>query len=79
MNDDYTGGPAYPCLDTDLTGLHLRHSGKTLRDDFAGTALSALILDSLMRGVPPRGLAAQAYVLADAMIEAREILPGGFS
>jgi hypothetical protein len=92
--DDYTGGPAYPLMDTDLTGLHIRHPGKTLRDDFAGKALAALICEPpWMRGqvsslvlklcLPSDNVALQyaaaAYKLADAMIMARDIAPGDIS
>jgi hypothetical protein len=43
MND---GGPAYPCLDSDLTGLHLRHAGMMLRDRFALSALQGMLAES---------------------------------
>jgi hypothetical protein len=57
-----TGGPAFPVDNR-------TNQGMTLRDYFAGQALTGLIAGVYSGGA--MGLALQAYEAADAMIEAR--------
>lgn len=75
MNSIDNGGPAFPV--TEQTNVHDEHvswaeSGMTLRDYFAAKAMQAIIAN------PEEGLsytesavAENAYVMADAMINAR--------
>ena len=59
--------PAFPI--TDATNVH--HTGMTLRDYFAGKALSALLSDTMFAGDPVYA-SKLAYYHADAMMEARK-------
>jgi hypothetical protein len=68
------GGPAFPTRSYDLErDVWVREEGMTLRDHFAGLAMQGLLacdLDCSPKQVP--GIAASAYILADAMLKARE-------
>ena len=70
-NDIATGGTAYP-----TTTLGSRLTGLTKRDWFAGHALTGLLSveaeDVALFGVSRRRVARLAYLLADAMLDARE-------
>ncbi len=74
------GGLAFPCeaftdpRDTEIT----KFPGMTLRDWFAGQSImSATMMENQSRKEPTyKGIATRAYMLADAMIEARK---GGMS
>jgi hypothetical protein len=55
--------PAYPTLG--FLGLRIR-------DYFAGQALVGLLASDAGAGLPPRSVAQDAYLLADAMLAARE-------
>lgn len=60
----YTGGPAFP------VGIV---SGMTLRDYFAAKAMQALLSSpNCPMSVEESALAKQAYVTADALLQARE-------
>ena len=68
---------AFPCLDSSDGGLSMRDPGMTLRDYFAGQALagyaaSPAALDGAWRD---QTVAACAYEVADAMLEARKAKP----
>ena len=79
MSDKITdGGPAFPVPDdvyqirrAEVDEVYL---GMTLRDWFAGQALPAIVADDKQQEAEggPAFLAAAAYDLADAMLEARE-------
>lgn len=77
MNTDKTGGPAFPragaALDTrsyqELKGLA---DGMTLRDYFAAKAMQALLIDVSLHAEDLPSFAASAYMMADAMLKARE-------
>ncbi len=58
------GGPAFPRPNTDYC---VGQVGMTLRDWFAGQALTAMNL-----GIEPSENAEWAYKIADAMLEARK-------
>lgn len=88
MNIDHkTGGPAFPfkVLLNNGDGTETEHifSGMTLRDYFAGIALPrALAMAGRIREIadgdplakqPERYVAAAAYKMADAMLEARKV------
>jgi len=63
--------PAFPMPETQW---HLKQNGMTLRDWFAGQALSGFCSMADGTGMwtwPHRDAAAQAYELADAMLAAR--------
>jgi hypothetical protein len=81
MINTNTGGPAFPCPETDK---HYKDEGMTLRDYFAAKAMAHMSLptrgftgnnswrieeidDSVLKG-----LSAVAYRWADAMLKARE-------
>ena len=69
------GGQAYPCAG--LSGLPNDNfinptEGMSLRDHFAGLAMSAHITADVDDTCPPDKIAEIAYRQADAMIRARE-------
>lgn len=75
--------PAFPCLDSTESGLHLREPGLSMRDYFAAKAMQSLILrgdnglcdtagcygDNTTGTDEP---AISAYLYADAMLRARD-------
>jgi hypothetical protein len=65
-----TGGPAFPFIEKESTGMHYHsHSGMTLRDWFAGQVLGALIsCDGISNATEVTYHAEVAYAQADAMI-----------
>jgi DNA-directed RNA polymerase delta subunit len=71
------GGLAFPLnghMGADGHFIELPTNGMTLRDWFAGQAImSATMMENQSRKEPTyKGIATRAYMLADAMIEARE-------
>ena len=64
------GGPAFPGRYGQ--GMWTFEGGMTLRDWFAGQALSGLLADSPDADCGPKGYAADAYSMADAMLVARD-------
>jgi hypothetical protein len=66
MIDKPTGGPAFPFG----TATHVHESGMTLRDYFAAKAMQGLLASDV--NAARHMFAAQAYAMADAMLEARE-------
>ena len=70
------GGPAFPCHTNPLPGkLANAPRGMTLRDWFAGQALSGYMAYSHPQsvvGIFPESAAKVAYECADAMLAARE-------
>lgn len=71
------GGPAFPRGQHDShTGRQVWTTGMTLRDWFAGQALSGICAYSgegtALLDTNPKAMAKTAYVWADAMIAARE-------
>ncbi len=78
-NEDYQmrdGGPAFPHVIEEEydTGYHLTdvHEGMTLRDWFAGQALSRLVH---VGERDPDEVAELAYAIADAMLNERKVEP----
>lgn len=68
------GGPAFPVADVynkDGDGITEGSPGMTLRDWFAGQALTGLLSDPSRAG-KPQAFAAEAYQMADAMLKARQ-------
>lgn len=67
------GGPAFPVAMNEISGAYC---GMTLRDWFAGQALTGILLAPGQLGVEaqndPEKAAAWSYVQADAMLAARE-------
>lgn len=62
----------YPDLWEELRTVEMNHAGMSLRDYFAGRALTGLVV---VDGVPMSArctIASRAYELADAMLEARK-------
>ena len=79
MSEKNTGGPAYP-LEKEIVGHHCRpqyryEEGMTLRDYFAGQALSGLTSatneNGEWMGDSMSGVAHEAYAIADAMLKER--------
>ena len=68
MNDKPTGGPAFPRAGDDQT---FAEQGMTLRDWFAGQALSGMTANSAVAPASSEDWAHGAYELADAMIAER--------
>ena len=69
MSDKETGGPAFPAIDN-----HRIDSGMTLRDYFAGQAMTGFnkgMVDYGWGQDTLDGHAMSAYAIADAMIKAR--------
>ena len=72
MSDHNNGGPAFPTV----AGQTVYSNGMSLRDWFAGQALAGLAAyygtpDGAKTGEMPR----RAYVIADAMLAARNSTP----
>jgi hypothetical protein len=63
MSDINTGGPAFPVEQHDKDGM-------TLRDYFAAKAMQGLLASDV--NAERHIFAAQAYAMADAMLEARQ-------
>ena len=76
MSNTNTGGPAFPVLIVNRPKKLLKYNGMTLRDYFAAKAMQGLIASP--RGTPDGKdatdayYAKAAYVMADAMLKARE-------
>lgn len=72
------GGAAFPFNERNDDGTHCHsHSGMSLRDVFAGQALTGIVCgyvgnSELTLPVSTETLAAEAYQYAEAMLEARE-------
>lgn len=67
-SDKQTGGPAFPInVDSEMTCL-----GMTLRDYFAAKAMQAFYSRPDSDEWEPHEVAADAYVIADAMLKARD-------
>lgn len=69
MSNTNTGGPAFP-----VPGLHENndYDGMTLRDYFAAKAMQAILLDPRNESDSYNIDANNAYMVADAMLKARE-------
>ena len=67
MSDINTGGPAFPCPETEK---HYKDEGMTLRDYFAAKAMQGMLASDV--NATRHIFAAQAYAMADAMLEARQ-------
>lgn len=75
MNNNINdGGPAFPHLETTSRGEPYHdHLGMTLRDYFAAAALQPLVTSAIELDHSKWDAAAQhAYLIADAMLKARE-------
>lgn len=81
MTEKDTGGPAFPHDDLNINSALVRaSSGMTLRDYFAAKAMQGeLSAQSVETGFYPDDafptLASRAYLLADAMLQARKVAP----
>ena len=78
MSNVYNGGPAFPVNDvmaleprTTAEMVSLAH-GMSLRDWFAGNALSGICASGTGKSWSKQMLAEEAYHLADAMLKERE-------
>ena len=67
MNNDKTGGAAFPYVETGDCGVR---EGMTLRDYFAAKAMQAIIAADGTYEYKARAI--EAYQAADAMLEARK-------
>ena len=73
MKKQNNGGPAFPYCEQDGQGGYEQHKGMSLRDYFAGKALAGL-LASGEDSIDAETNAHDAYIIADAMIKAREAI-----
>lgn len=64
------GGPAFPLATSSLSNDSYCVNGMSLRDWFAGQAISPMLVQAY--GNTPEFLASHAYAIADAMLKARE-------
>ncbi len=74
MTEQRTDEPAFPTEVWDSEGVPQHTQGMTLRDYFAAKAMHGL-LTHLAHGIRPQDcivMAEDAYLLADAMLKARE-------
>ena len=69
MNNTNTGGPAFPCPETEK---HYKDEGMTLRDYFAAKAMQCYMHDVIWRTDTYELASKTAYAVADAMLKARE-------
>jgi len=72
MSTPNSGGAAFPCAGKDGMGLHYLQKGMTLRDWFAGQALSGLMASPADTSNALEWAPEEAYAIADAMLDARE-------
>lgn len=73
MNEIKTGGPAFPFFQ-EWANERVGSDGMTLRDYFAAKAMQGLLTDPSY--IPPEQVAKASYLLADAMLAAREVSHG---
>jgi hypothetical protein len=76
MSNPGDGGPAFPSGKSEKTGYENTlpyYEGMTLRDLFAGQALTGML--DRTYGMKIEIIAARSYEMADAMIAARNNLP----
>jgi hypothetical protein len=73
------GGPAFPHVaefidrvGTTITSRQITEGGMSLRDYFAGQALSAMPIQICVETPAATYMAVSAYLIADAMLKARE-------
>jgi hypothetical protein len=72
MSNTNTGGPAFPDGSTNEWG-NAYNGGMTLRDYFAAKAMQAYLADRAWQAeIPHSETARVAYIVADAMLKARE-------
>ena len=67
MSNTNTGGPAFPVTEDNY--VHKDNTGMTLRDYFAAKAMQAIVSNG---DVNSQKISQASYVIADAMLEARE-------
>ena len=78
MSNTNTGGPAFPLHNHGVQTLGLHVTGMTLRDYFAAKAMQGLmsrvdhVNGDCVTNASPDDVAGYAYVLAGAMLKARE-------
>ena len=70
MSDKNTGGPAFPI--TAESYRDVREIGMTLRDYFAAKAMQGILVGIECDPATVPHVAESAYILADAMLKARE-------
>ena len=68
MDSFEKGGPAFPCEGI-VTSNGILYEGMTLRDYFAAKAMQGYCTDPVMTSA--KSVAALAYEMADAMLQAR--------
>lgn len=66
------GGPAFPQASYNMKGGYDTTGGMTLRDYFAAKAMQGLMSDLAAIQEMPANIAKAAFVIADAMVEARK-------
>ena len=72
-----TGGPAFPAWEQDTYGAKFFNEGMTMRDWFAGKAMTTMFYPAIMESIRTDKdldcdqVAAFAYLMADAMLKER--------
>ena len=76
MSAPTDGGPAFPVV-FDHGDCKSEQEGMSLRDYFAGQAISAVVDDRARDGAiaDPPSVARESYAIADAMLTARKLPP----
>ena len=71
MSNTNTGGPAFPCPETEK---HYKDEGMTLRDYFAAKAMQVVLYqcDCFPDEDWRMGVALDSYKMADSMLKARQ-------
>jgi hypothetical protein len=72
MSNTNTGGPAFPGVKWVQQGENINPDGMTLRDYFAAKAMQGVLVGIECGPDDVANLAESAYILADAMLKARE-------
>ena len=69
------GGPAFPNEGILETSPHAGMNGRSLRDYMAAKAMQELVIQYMTGRMSVREVADNAYMVADAMLSAREAKP----
>ena len=68
-----TGGPAFPCHADIIPSKDRDYAGMTLRDYFAAKAMMGFLVCDVKYASDADMIARDSYVMADAMLKAREV------
>ena len=71
-----TGGPAFPCHADIIPSKDRDYAGMALRDYFAAKAMMGFLVCDVKYASDADMIARDSYVMADAMLKAREVKNG---